>query len=106
MADKQITEITMSVGGTRSEHIEEVWTADGEKYSVPVAVSLIRDYGWTFYTVSPYGTPVPVKIVDAPRPYLRSSPDWTTADNLLSLPRHGQMSNDSYLAFLGNLAGR
>jgi hypothetical protein len=107
MADYQITAITMSVGGTRSEHIGSVWTPDSQKFEVGVAILLMRNHGWTFYTVSPYGQRVPVEIVNAPVPYLRSCPDWTTVDNLLSLPRRdAQLSNASYLAFLDNLAGR
>jgi len=107
MADYQITAITMSAGGTRSEHIALVWTPDDQKFEVGVAILLMRNYGWTFYTVSPFGLRVPVVIVDAPVPYLRSSPDWTTADNLLSLPRREvPVSNEQFLAFMNALGGR
>lgn len=52
----------------------------------PEAVTHLRKYPETVYTSSASGTKTYVEVVDAIPPYLRTKPNGTTSDNLLSLP--------------------
>jgi len=96
MATYQITNVTMSEGGTKSEHIDAVGnSAAGWNFTVRTVMAMILR-GDTFFTVDKFdgGRHVPVTIVNArPTSYIRSAPDRTTTDNLLSLPRRAASAN-------------
>ena len=52
----------------------------------PEAVSYVRRNPDSVYTSASGGSKTYVEVVDATPPYLRTKPNGTTSDNLLSLP--------------------
>jgi hypothetical protein len=87
MVDYQITCVTMSVGGTRHEHITHIGNS-AQKWRVEVATAVAMiDGGNKFFTIDPYSLQrVPIKVVRANPPYVRTFADETPMDNLLRLP--------------------
>lgn len=90
-----ITEVRMSSGGTRSEHIEAVrWVSrttpeEGES-TIREMVDWIGNRKGFAHVKDAKGDDVEVHVVHANPPYIRTDPDGTTEDNLLSLPRYGE----------------
>lgn len=87
----QITYVRVAPPGTHESHITEVkWynPKSGVNGTSTVAgmVQFLRDNNGLAYTCD--GSRIArVEWVAAPSPYIRSAPDRSTTDNLLSLPR-------------------
>jgi hypothetical protein len=98
MGHFQITAVTVQ-GEPRLEHITYVHGGFGAKTRDQAVAEVLAGTN-SYYTVNPFGlteTPVEVAhplhtfLAQALEPnggaFLRSQPNWTTVDNLLSLPR-------------------
>lgn len=91
MADLRIVEVhtELSASGTHA-HIAAVKTAGGYEWSRATVVNDIRFGTDTWYT-EVNGSRADVIVVECPyctfSDYIKTTADYTTADNLLSLPR-------------------
>jgi Protein of unknown function (DUF3892) len=89
-----ITEVRMSHEGSRPEHIEAVrWerrdSPETGESTVEEMVDWIGNKRGFAHVRDTAGNDIPVHVVHADPPYLRTVPDDVTSDNLLSLPRYG-----------------
>lgn len=87
-----ITAIHMSNGGTRHEHIASVKWEDAEtgktgESTREAMVDWINE-GADIHVRDEDGHDVPVRVVDASPPYIRTQGDEVGTDNLLALPRY------------------
>ncbi|WP_027507139.1 DUF3892 domain-containing protein [Rhodococcus sp. UNC23MFCrub1.1] len=89
----QITHIRLSTGGTRNEHITDVyWQGDAGEGAAPATKAQMVDYidnqGFRAYVVGPRSRSDVVTVKRAgTAPYLRTVANGVENDNLLSLPR-------------------
>ncbi|MBS1504671.1 MAG: DUF3892 domain-containing protein [Bacteroidetes bacterium] len=87
----RITHIRMSAGGTSVEHIIDVKGTNSNgtfEYTVPQVVNYLKQ-GFQFHVVR-FGYNIEVKWERNPhtgREFIKTYPDSTKVDNLLSLPR-------------------
>jgi hypothetical protein len=72
--------------GTEIHHITHIGVTGGRKYTVAEAVTLIRKDATAFYTLSDVLGPFLRVAVRGGTPYVRTTPDSETTDNLLALP--------------------
>ena len=93
MATFEITAVrTEKSPGATHEHISRVKTSGGVDISRATVIRDLRDpYGDRYYTYAK-GTRADVIVAGCPRcsfgDYITTAPDWTTQNNLLSLPRY------------------
>jgi len=88
MAEYEIKYVNLGTNGSRSEHITEVGGigTTGWRLSVASVIANILQ-GHHFFTTDRRGAKAYVKPwPQAQGPYIRSIPDGSTQDNLLSLP--------------------
>ncbi len=92
MSTFQITGVrTEQPSGHTHEHITNVQISGGGMLTRATVIKDLRDpYGDRYYTYAG-GTRADVVVVGCPHcastDYITTTPDWTTANNLLSLPR-------------------
>lgn len=80
----------MSSGGSTLEHITDVKGTNSNgsfEYTVPAVVSYLKQ-GYKFHVVKDgYDIQVTHSVSASGREYIKTKPDSTLKDNLLSLPR-------------------
>jgi hypothetical protein len=93
-----ITEVRMSRGGEKHEHIEAVrWERQespetGESTRQEMVDWIRNKQGFAFVR-DENGNEDEVIVVDADPPYIKTRGDNVSSDNLLSLPRYGVIQN-------------
>jgi Protein of unknown function (DUF3892) len=77
--------------GYSHPHISRVRLSDGTEETRSQVVTYIRQYGMTYVTSAPGGSSARVIVAGCPvcgsGDYITTEPDYTSANNLLSLPR-------------------
>lgn len=88
-----ITGIRLGLNGHNHSHITHVRWTNGEKTDISTVAQMVKfiddknEVRVKVVTLGGQVAEVPVSVVKATPPYLRTNGDQTTADNLLSLPR-------------------